>query len=1151
MVVLVIGVNDQVGVRQRVVSQVRAIRGATHNRPRLDHITGLLQSITGVALRSRLSLSARGGAINEIDLVGGGVHLIAVDVRGSRNIAAVVVNDLDHDGGDFTVGDLVPNGIVGIELDGINAGGEDLLLVVGDAEDLAVVSNAHIVGAELDGAVGDSIRTPRVNEVGSGVVGTAVVDRVGAEHQTARGGRGVIDVVAVLAQTGDQRVIRDLGGGVDLGDLTVDDGVVGVVIVQSIVVRLVIRVALDEDDILAGGAEGAVGVDDAEEDLGVEISARVGAVSGISNVLISINSEGGNVGNADIAGNGLGRGIPEQEHGLAVGIQGSITLGGVACNAEGRVAAGGISQLGGALGNEVLSRGDVHLLRLGLGDDRQLVDTLAVDLVGDDVVQVSGSDARVIAEGNDLAGAVEEQQLRLVNGGHGARTGADAVHADDHGVGIGSSRGVDPQGVAVLVKIDRALGVHGVLQAGDDGGLGAGNIVDLVGGGADVDGLADGVSGQVTDDLLGSGNALDAVLAGLVGVGEGHEIAGLVGVVSGEVAAGAGLGSDGDVSVLGGGGSISRGDLAKVGVGLGDDDGVIVSVIEDFGQNAVAAEAVGGVALVDVVRDSGLTSTVNIVGDVGDGDRLGQAEVGIDGAELDFRSIGQVSLVGVGTDLGGLEVPLVSGTLESIGGRGAELEVGVELLAQLDDTILGAIVGGILTDVPNAVVLADDIGGLGAAEVDHSAVDRDGGTLGGILDHGGLEGVEHHLSGLLTGQRSRQGDLFHAFVQIRVAQGQFGGVDGPAVAHQVLDLGVIAQSHQQHLGKLGAQHGSSGVETAVAVASQNAFVGAVSKLMTEENMKQLTDGTAALKAGVKSVDDGVGQLQAGMKQVNGLVENALQQQNELKALLANDSLTAEQKAAVKEALTALSSVDIVTNGKADGEYDKDGKADLAAGLASIKAATDTKSKEQNLYNGAAALDTTAQTMSGYAAQLRGSATQLLDGEKTVRDAITQISTNITKLSKGGKTLTANNKKLKSGAAAIVKNSSTITTNSKKLTKNSSVLRKGVKQLAAGTKSLFAGTKQLDKATGTVSSGISKLYKGSDKLNDGMNTFKKDAIDKLATTITDVTDGLDGTIDRIKGIQKASEDYQSFSGIDNDMNGSVKFVLSTQEVKKDE
>ena len=79
-------------------------------------------------------------------------------------------------------------------------------------------------------------------------------------------------------------------------------------------------------------------------------------------------------------------------------------------------------------------------------------------------------------------------------------------------------------------------------------------------------------------------------------------------------------------------------------------------------------------------------------------------------------------------------------------------------------------------------------------------------------------------------------------------------------------------------------------------------------------MKQLTDGTAALKAGVKSVDDGVGQLQAGMKQVNGLVENALQQQNELKALLANDSLTAEQKAAVKEALTASSSVDIVTNG---------------------------------------------------------------------------------------------------------------------------------------------------------------------------------------------------------------------------------------------
>ena len=94
----------------------------------------------------------------------------------------------------------------------------------------------------------------------------------------------------------------------------------------------------------------------------------------------------------------------------------------------------------------------------------------------------------------------------------------------------------------------------------------------------------------------------------------------------------------------------------------------------------------------------------------------------------------------------------MNGTTKIIHRTGGELQLGVELLAQLDDTILGAIVGGILTDVPNAVVLADDIGGLGAAEVDHSAVDRDGGTLGGILDHGGLEGVEHHLSGLLTGE---------------------------------------------------------------------------------------------------------------------------------------------------------------------------------------------------------------------------------------------------------------------------------------------------------------------------------------------------------------------------------------------------------------
>ena len=78
---------------------------------------------------------------------------------------------------------------------------------------------------------------------------------------------------------------------------------------------------------------------------------------------------------------------------------------------------------------------------------------------------------------------------------------------------------------------------------------------------------------------------------------------------------------------------------------------------------------------------------------------------------------------------------------------------------------------------------------------------------------------------LLTGQGTVQRDV--QIIRQAGSDGQLGNVDGPAVAHQLLDLGIIAQCHQQHLGKLYAQHLVSGVKLAVAIAGNDALVGAV------------------------------------------------------------------------------------------------------------------------------------------------------------------------------------------------------------------------------------------------------------------------------------------------------------------------------------
>lgn len=351
------------------------------------------------------------------------------------------------------------------------------------------------------------------------------------------------------------------------------------------------------------------------------------------------------------------------------------------------------------------------------------------------------------------------------------------------------------------------------------------------------------------------------------------------------------------------------------------------------------------------------------------------------------------------------------------------------------------------------------------------------------------------------------------------------------------------------------------------------FVDSVGTLLSEENMKQMTDGTAALQDGVAQLDTGVKAVQGGVSNINKTVSKlqkteeldkcvaGLEQMQDMYGQMAEAATGAEKQqyqqmeAAVTGAIQYIeggeqiaAGLDAATNGKADGEADQGGEADLALALSQIQAATDTQSKEQNLYNGAAALNESSQSISSYAKQLRDSSPALLNGNTQISTGIGQISAAIQKLQAGSKTITANNKTLTEGADSIIKNTDTITKGGKKLKKNSPSLRKATKQLSGGTRTLADGLKKLVKSTGKVADGISKLADGSGELKDGMNEFHDEAIVKVTDTVTDMSDGLGSLSDRVKAVSDASGQYQSFSGLAKGMQGSVKFVMTTEEVK---
>ena len=64
-------------------------------------------------------------------------------------------------------------------------------------------------------------------------------------------------------------------------------------------------------------------------------------------------------------------------------------------------------------------------------------------------------------------------------------------------------------------------------------------------------------------------------------------------------------------------------------------------------------------------------------------------------------------------------------------------------------------------------------------------------------------------------------------------------------------------------------------------------------------------------------------------------------------------------------------------------------------------------------------------------------------------------------------------------------------------------------------------------------------------NAGMNQFKDEGTGKLQS---EYNSKIKTVMDRFKAITKDADEYKTFSGISDDMDGTVKFIFQTEEIK---
>lgn len=280
-----------------------------------------------------------------------------------------------------------------------------------------------------------------------------------------------------------------------------------------------------------------------------------------------------------------------------------------------------------------------------------------------------------------------------------------------------------------------------------------------------------------------------------------------------------------------------------------------------------------------------------------------------------------------------------------------------------------------------------------------------------------------------------------------------------------------------------------------------------------EAMDQLMDGSSALYDGLCTLLDKSGELAAGVEQ---LAQGTQSIQTGAGSLNSGAAQLKSGLAELSGGLSALSASSAGLNGGAQQVFE------------SLLATATTQLQTAGISVPALTIDNYTQVLDGVIASL-GAAAEGESGQtfQALRASLDSYNT----FYQGLRTYTGGVDTAASGAAA--------------LTAGADALASGTAQLKAGTDSLCSGALTLQGSMPALVSSVSELRDGSMALSDGLRQFNEEGVQKLTDLLGD---DLEGLADRLQITIDISRSYRSFAGIADNMDGQVKFIYRTAEIK---
>ena len=295
-----------------------------------------------------------------------------------------------------------------------------------------------------------------------------------------------------------------------------------------------------------------------------------------------------------------------------------------------------------------------------------------------------------------------------------------------------------------------------------------------------------------------------------------------------------------------------------------------------------------------------------------------------------------------------------------------------------------------------------------------------------------------------------------------------------------------------------------------------------------KTMSDMLDGSQEsmnnLKTGAQNISGGLTQLSAAMKTTDYTEQiNKINSQIDTnKKMITTLNTTTEQLSKVLEDTTLSEATAQAI------------KAQITANQSTIATLTADNVYLNNMITSLNASNTQISGLKQQVDTLAKGAGDVSDGVNGLLDQVGALNTNI-------KGLYTNTGKMAAGANKLYQGTLGLEAGTTKLAQGSEQMKAGLSTINTSSQALYSANNQLVEGAKTIQSGAAELAEGTAE-------FNKTGIDVICNYVTGDLKNLETRAEKLKEL---SDEYNTFTKLDDESKGRVKFITIVDSIKKDD